>query len=116
MVNSNTNYNLYLEKDKIIINIKPNNLPYEEAKTIEINDNKVISEIENLLNKYEVYKWDGFSKSDNNVLDGNSFFFNLVYSDNKKINANGYMMYPKNYKEVKEGLDSIFMNLYNNNK
>ena len=31
----------------------------------------------------------------------------------ERISASGYMMYPKNYREVANELDEIFMNIYN---
>jgi len=51
-----------------------------------------------ILNKNHVLSWKGFHKSDNNVLDGDSFNFSLRYNDDEKLSASGYMMYPDNYK------------------
>ena len=73
---------------------------------------KEVKKIENILKKYEVYKWDGFNKSDQNVLDGNSFDISIILKNKETIRAYGYMKYPNNYREVKNELDNIFMEIY----
>ena len=93
--------------DKCIIKIKPNGYSEEEAKEYEVSEDK-IKEIINVLNKYEVSKWDGYSKSDPNVLDGDSFSFSLYEKDGKSISASGYMMWPEHYRDVKNELKEIF--------
>ena len=94
-------------EDKCTIKIKPNGYPDEEAKTYDVSDDKM-NDIISVLNKYEVSKWDGYNKSDKNVLDGNSFSFSLTTKDGANISAHGYMMWPKHYREVREELTSIF--------
>ena len=114
MMNADTEYEYKLEEDKYIMNIKPYLVDRENIVSFEV-DKKVIKEIENILNKYEVYKWDGFNKSDNNVLDGDSFAFS-VYTNEVRINAAGYMKYPDNYGTVKEEIVKIFEREYEKNK
>lgn len=63
---------------------------------------KELDKIKNALNRYHILSWKGFSKSDKNVLDGDSFSFRLRYNDDEKLSASGYMMYPSKYKEFKE--------------
>ena len=93
--------------DKCTIKIKPNGYSEEESKEYEISEDK-LKEIINVLNKYEVSNWDGYSKSDPNVLDGDSFSFSLYEKDGTNISASGYMMWPDHYRDVKTELKEIF--------
>ena len=93
--------------DECILKAKQLGVPDEEIIEVEIPKEKV-EEIANKLNEYHVSRWNGFSKSDKYVLDGDSFSFNLDYNDNDKISAHGYMMWPNNYSDVKSYLVNTF--------
>lgn len=112
MMNSNVKYTLTYENDKYIAEIKPNFKSEEEIKKVEIKKNDIEKIIET-LKKYNVNKWNGFNKSDKYVLDGDSFSLYITFLDNTKLSASGYMMYPKNYNEVQNVLDKIFLSYYN---
>lgn len=114
MINSNVSYKLECG-DYCVATICPYGTSCEDAKEFKV-DKSVLLEIENILNKYDVISWNGFNKADKNVLDGDSFSINIKMSDGGKIDASGYMMWPKNYREVKEELDKIFTYIYENNK
>ena len=109
---ANSDITLKLEKkdDKYIVSIKPRQKTDKETKDIEVNK-EFIEKVELILNKYNTSTWDGFHKSDTNVLDGDSFSFSLKYKD-KKVSAGGYMMYPNNYAKVEKELTDMFMELY----
>ena len=94
-------------EDKCTIKIKPNGYPEEEAKTYDL-DQDSLNKIIEVLNKYEVRKWDGFNKSNKNVLDGDSFSFSITMMDGDSISASGYMMWPEHYRDVREELGEIF--------
>ena len=108
-MNSYVNYNIDCN-DKCLATIKPYEVPEKEAIQLEI-DNKFLKKIETILQKYDVGKWNGFDKTDKNVLDGNSFSLNVSFTNNTRISASGYMKWPKNYKEVRDELDSLFNDL-----
>ena len=108
---SNVSYEIDYKDNKYIATIKPNEIPLEEKKEVELDSNK-LSEIIDILNKYNVVSWHNFKKYDRNVLDGNSFSFYLKTKNGNIIDASGYMKYPKNYYDVKGELDSIFNELY----
>jgi hypothetical protein len=97
---------------KCTITIKPSGFPDESEKTYDMDDNSINSNI-NILNKYEVSTWDGFDKSDKNVLDGNSFSFSLKTKDGYSVDAKGYMMWPDNYRNVRDELEDIFISFIN---
>lgn len=105
-MNADVSYKIECQEN-CTITIKPNGIPLEEAKTYQLSK-KQITEIIAILNKYKVSSWDGFNKSDKNVLDGNSFHFYLKENNDSSISASGYMRYPKDYRTVKSELEAIF--------
>ena len=82
----------------------------QEPKEMELTK-KEIKQIMKVLNKYEVDKWDKFNKVSKHVLDGTSFDLNITTQDSK-IEASGYMKWPKNYQKVRDKLEEIFMDIY----
>ena len=68
------------------------------------------------MTKYNVNKWDGFNKSDKNVLDGNSFSFSYSNTDNKSIEAHGYMKWPNNYREFRDEIKALYEKEFENEK
>lgn len=85
-----------------------NGIKLNVKKEIDIND---INNIQNIILKYNVIDWNGFNKSDKNVLDGYGFSLLINYSNEMKITVKGYMKYPKNYsdfeKEIHEYITEI---------
>ncbi|MBP3799453.1 MAG: hypothetical protein ILA19_00590, partial [Bacilli bacterium] len=108
-------YDIALENEKYILTIKLDNVAPEDADKIEIN-NTILENVLAILNKYQVKNWNGFNKSDSNVLDGNSFNMSITEKDETHISAHGYMMWPENYREVKQELDELFKNILDENK
>ena len=106
--NDNVSYTIKC-KDKCVATIKPDQVDEDEAIIVELSKEK-IKELEEILNKYEVIKWNKFHKSDPNVLDGDGFSLGVDTEDKTSISASGYMMWPKNYGNVKGELDSFFKN------
>lgn len=107
-MNASVSYELVC-KDKCILSFKDDGVSYEDAKEYEV-DKKILKEIEIILKQYHVARWDNFHKYDKNVLDGNSFSFRVCFENDREIEANGYMKWPKNYQEVKKELNELFSN------
>jgi hypothetical protein len=107
-----TMYDLDYKDGKYIASIKPDGIPENEAREINV-DEEFVKKIENILSKYNVGSWDGFRESDKYVLDGDSFSLSVHFVDKTDISASGYMRWPKNYSNVREELDNLFMGLYN---
>lgn len=97
------------ENDKYLFTYQGNEMSNKLKK--EVSKDKVL-ELEKILEENDIYKWNGFNKSDNNVLDGHDF--NLYYKkDNKEtISASGYMMYPDGYKNFKNIIDTFYSELF----
>ena len=115
MINSNIRYELKLEENKYIAKIKPYGVDDEDELTIEVSK-EIMEKASEIFKKYEVNKWDGFNKSDHNVMDGDSFSLGIWFKDNKSIHASGYMMWPDNYRNVRDEISDLFMEIYNKEK
>lgn len=116
-MNSYVRYELrYDEKEeKWIATIKPYGIEEEKKKEV-IVEEEVSKTLEKILKEYHVEKWDGFEKRDKNVLDGDSFSLSVRMENDNDISASGYMMWPKNYRDVVNKVDEIFMKIYNENE
>ena len=114
MINSYTRYQLSLEDDKYNIEIKPYGIDEEDKLNIEVTT-EFIEELSKILKKYAVNKWDGFDKTNQGVLDGDSFSFSMSFNNGKSIHATGYMKWPSNYHLFESDISTLFMDIYNKN-
>lgn len=110
-INAYVIYEINIVDGKYIASVKPTDLDDELKKDYELSKEDV-KEIMNKLNEYNVLDWNGFRKVDKNVLDGNSFSIFLRNGDEELVSASGYMMWPKNYREVRNYLDEKLGSLY----
>ena len=104
---SNVRYRMDCELDGCNVIIKLNGVP-EEEQVEGVVGKEQSARIEELLAKYSIGNWNGFNKSDKYVLDGDSFHLYVHFENEDSISASGYMMYPKNYREFKNEIDSFF--------
>lgn len=104
-------YEYTFEDDKHMLSIRTDGVTEDDALVLE-TDEQFAQKLASVIENFRVSKWDGFSKSDSNVLDGDSFGFSARFDDKSSISAHGYMKYPSNYTEVKGALDALFMPLY----
>ena len=117
MMNANINYEYYYDKEtnKYIVSVKPYLIAEEDKVEKEITK-EFGDEIKKILVKYDLGKWNGFKKYAKDVLDGDSFSFHVRMKDEQKIEADGYMMWPDNYRLVRDEYDKLFMKIYNDEK
>ena len=106
MANSGNIYEIEC-KTKCKSKIKLDGYSYDSVKEIEI-DKKYVEELEQLLKKYKVGKWNGFEKYNKNIMDGSSFNLFIEMKNGDKIEAKGYMKWPDNFNKVKSELDYLF--------
>lgn len=109
--NSDVHYKIKCD-DKCTVTIKKSGVSKENAKAILLTKDKV-EKIKEISNKYDISKWNGFQKTNNNALDGDTFLLNITTEKGIKINASGYMKWPKNYNEFKKEIDIYFEELNN---
>ena len=113
-INANVRYEMIFdkEKNKYIAKIKPYGISEKDKKEIVVDNDKII-ELENILKKHHIEKWDGFNNIAKDVLDGDSFYLSVFMNDKNCIHASGYMMWPDGYGEFILDIDEFFMNIYN---
>lgn len=66
------------------------------AKRID-GDQHFYNELVQIFNENQIMSWDGFDKTNPNVLDGYSFNMRAVIDDDKEITAHGNNSYPETY-------------------
>jgi hypothetical protein len=97
-----SSYELISDGDEYAVSIQHEGEKHEEAKTYPVS-NEQVREVIKLLNKYEVWKWDGFEAIDYHSI--YYAYFAMTVQDDKVIVARGYGIYPKNFgKVVKESI------------
>jgi hypothetical protein len=113
MINSDIRYKIEYSEEtgKYMVLIKPYGVSEEDGLIIE--EDGLREKIKDILVKYQVNKWHGFNKSDHDVLDGDSFSIYVKLSNDKTIEASGYMSWPDNYRNVRDEISEIFMEIYN---
>ena len=75
------------------------------TKTI---DSSNIEKLSKIIDENKIKDWNGFNQSKNNILDGYGFNLKVEYKTGYKIEAQGYMMYPSNYKQGHEKIVEFF--------
>lgn len=60
-----------------------------------------------LMNRYKVMSWDGFSKTDPDILDGESISFFAAVNDNINIEAHGSNASPKFYYRFQDAIEDL---------
>jgi len=111
MANSGVRYELENDHYGCKVTIKPYEYSSEDEISLYVSDN-VSKKVEDVINKYNVVKWDGFKGNNRYVLDGDSFSMTISLKDGTYISASGYMEWPENYSKVRNELDDIFMEIF----
>ena len=107
MVNASVSYTLNLKDGVYTASVKPLYEPEEATKTVTVDDS-FARELERLLVQYKVGKWNGFHKFNKMVMDGSNFGLSVIMTDGTSLDAHGYMKWPKNYSEVRNGIEALF--------
>lgn len=110
-MNSGFDYVYSCDGGKASITVRIDGVSEEDALTLAVDDD-FSRRIEAIIEQYKLLKWDGFHKSDKDVLDGSGFGFSAKFEDGIHISAGGYERYPKNYADAKGALDELFLTKY----
>ncbi|MCR4992043.1 MAG: hypothetical protein K6A45_03260 [Lachnospiraceae bacterium] len=70
-------------------------------------DASAIEQLEKLYLDHKVYEWDGFSKTNKDVLDGDGFSLTITFNDGSEMNAHGSNASPKGFWEYEEELTEV---------
>ncbi len=70
-------------------------------------DSSWVEEIEKVIREYNLISWDGFDDYDPNILDGESFWLDLAFSDGVTVHAAGDNAFPDHYSEATDRIWEI---------
>jgi len=105
---SRAGYTRYLvvekRNGKVYVKTLPDGEGFEEDLVEREVSEECLRELTQYLKDHKVGKWAGFEKYNKNVLDGTSWSLDIRLENDKEIEANGYMSYPKNYREIINGI------------
>lgn len=67
----------------------------------------IVDALYDVVEKYDLYRWDGFDEYEDGILDGESFRLEIDFSDGTSIWANGDNAFPDDYIPVMEEMQEI---------
>jgi len=76
-------------------------------------DSTFLAQLTELCNKYKVYHWDGFDKTNPDIFDGEGFSLYIKYGNGKQVSARGMNCFPKDYRLFRTELYTLFESFYN---
>ena len=99
-----------VDDDNYTVTMKTMGPPGYKEETKNIDRNK-IKELEDILKKYEISKWNGFDRDIKDLMDG--LGFRLYYKcGDKEITARGYGVFPDGYKDFSKELYPYFDTIF----
>ena len=82
-------YNVFLDKDGYHVSVN-------DEESVPMNEEAVQALME-VIETYDVSSWDGFSKANENVLDGEGFSLEIGFTDGTCVKADGDNAFPDHY-------------------
>ena len=70
-------------------------------------DAETVQKLEDILTEYGVPSWDGFCETNSDVLDGEFFSLNVVYSDGTSVSCSGSNAFPAGYFDAAGEIESL---------
>ena len=89
-------YRLTEEDGKVLFTLEMQIYP-ENGEMQEELDPAVLESMNELYKKYRIAEWEGYSKYNTMVLDGDGFSLSLRFKDGKSMSASGTNAYPERY-------------------
>ena len=70
-------------------------------------ETNLLAALEDLYHKHHICQWEGFSKSNEYVLDGSGFSLRLAFQDGKSMSASGSNTWPDGYRDFIADLNTL---------
>ncbi len=109
-MNADIRYGVTVDENGITASIKPDGADEDSTVTVAVS-REFLDELESVLLRYDVGRWNGFNGNNKMVLDGKSFYMGLTTASGDSLEAHGYARFPSNFAEVRQELDRLFMAL-----
>lgn len=110
-MNSGSTYRAKKTDDGVDVVVRQDGIDEDDVPHI-ITDEAFLTEIEKILTDNHAEKWNGYSLSAKDVLDGDSFSLHATMDNGQSIDAHGYEAWPDGYGSVCGALDELFVTLY----
>lgn len=82
---------------------------YSNQKPITYDmDDSVLTALKDIYLDCDIATWNGFNKTNINVLDGDGFSLNIIFADGEHLTASGSNCAPEGYRNFKAQLDNVF--------
>ena len=110
-MNSGTTYEAQLKDGKVVVRIRLDEVAEEDAEEF-VTDESFLRKLDEIVERNNVKKWNGFSLSNKQVLDGHGFSLTIKMENGEYLSAHSYMAWPDNYSEFSGEVAALFMDLY----
>lgn len=110
-MNSGESYEAELADGKVTVRIRLDGVDEEDAEEF-VTDESFLRKLDEIVERNNVKKWNGFSLSNRNVLDGHGFSLSIKMENGEYLTASSYMAWPDHYSEFKGEVAALFMELY----
>lgn len=74
-------------------------------------DKEIMEQLETIVLEHQVYQWDGFCKTDTNVMDGEGFSLDITFMDDTTVSAHGSNAFPSGYGDAEDAFNGLFWEL-----
>lgn len=81
-----------------------------EIEGVEL-DGEDVKALRTLIDENDLWSWNGFQKSNSNILDGDSFGLSASFADGTELSAWGSNAYPKGYSAGAQAICAYFESL-----
>ena len=81
-----------------------------EKLDVDLEDG-IMEQLETIVFEHQMYQWDGFSKTDTNVMDGEGFSLDITFMDGTTVSAHGSNAFPSGYGAAEDAFNGLFWEL-----
>ncbi|MBQ2412130.1 MAG: hypothetical protein II313_01760, partial [Anaerotignum sp.] len=81
-----------------------------EKLDVDLEDD-IMDQLETIVYEHQMYQWDGFSKTDTNVMDGEGFSLDITFMDGTTVSAHGSNAFPSGYGAAEDAFNGLFWEL-----
>lgn len=102
------NYTFYQDEEGVHLTAEMN-CGWEKLE-VDLND-EIMDQLETIVHEHQMHDWDGFNKTDSNVMDGEGFSLYIDFMDNTRIAAHGSNVFPEGYDDAEGLFNDLFWDI-----
>ena len=82
---------------------------YYGGRTVDVlTEEALLEQLSEVVERHDIQSWNGFSKVDENVLDGTGFTLSITFADGRSVRAKGNNAFPDGYEDAKAEICALF--------